>query len=216
MNIVAKRIEKNSEFWRVALSTMAKRQMSSIIWCVVTSFTVLSVNVFAVEDTTTTHVKFSGQFVLPTCDAAVYDANNTIVPSGTVLLPSLNSLEATTATSSSIGEKIIFKIGPVNPQACIDVPLTQFKVDVSASGYSSGNILHNVSSSGPDNIGVEVLQEDGSSILNFGDQVSQSINPNDVNTTLVPFSAQLYNKTGGAPNTNGYILAVATFTTAYY
>ncbi|MBU2899241.1 fimbrial protein [Vibrio hepatarius] len=212
MNIISKMIEKNGDFLFFGLSKLSKHGLLGAV----ASCILLSVNAFAIEDTTTSHVKFSGQFVLPTCDAAVYDANNTIVPSGTVLLPSLDSTEATTIGRSSIGEKIVFKIGPVNPQACIDVPLTQFKVDVSASGYSSGNVLNNVSGSGPSNIGVEVLQEDGSSILNFGDQASQSINPNDVNTTLVPFSAQLYNKTGGAPNANGYILSVATFTTAYY
>ena len=64
--------------------------------------------------------------------------------------------------------------------------------------------------SGPDNIGVEVLQENGDPILNFGDEAAQNITPGDTNTSLVPFSAQLYNKTGGVPDANGYILSVAT------
>lgn len=210
MNIVTKMIEKNSYFWHLGLSAMGKHG----IRCAVASFAVLSVSVFATEDITTTHVKFSGQFVLPTCDAAVYDANNTMLPSGAVLLPSLTSTEATTVVSAPIGEKVVFKIGPVNPQACIDL-LSSYIVKVTASGFNKGNVLHNVSGSGPSNIGVEVLQESGAPILDH--EATQNITPGDTNTSLVPFSAQLYNMTGGVPDANGgYILSEATFTTAYY
>lgn len=170
---------------------------------------------FAIEDITRLTLNFSGQFIAPTCDARVYDANNVLLPSGVVSLPTLDS-DQVAQRIGAVGERVIFKIGPANPQACMDL-LSTYLVDVSASGYTDGNpnVLVNLASNGPSNIGVEVLTESGASILPFASSVRQTIVPGDTNSTLVGFSAQLYNRDGQAPDKLGLVSATAIFTTAY-
>jgi type 1 fimbria pilin len=178
-------------------------------------------NMVAAEVTNSLTATFHGAFALATCDSTLYDANNNLVPSGVIILPSIDSSEANPnpGSQSQIGEKVTFKIGPVRPTECVDL-LSTYRVDLQASGYTDGDpdvLVNQVSvSNGPTNIGVEILAADGSGILSFSDLIQQTIDPLDPMTTLVPLSAQLYNRYGQAPDNDGLISATATFTTAYY
>ncbi|KJR30113.1 hypothetical protein BOO91_20045 [Vibrio navarrensis] len=154
-------------------------------------------------------VKFQSSITSASCDIGVYDENDILVSSSTIVLPSITSSDVGT-TIGAVGDSVTFKIGPADPTACFNNgAVTGYQI-VATGSQVGPNVLQNSYTTGPSNIGVELLAANGSPVLDTP-IVGSVAAPED---TLLEFTGSLYHTDATAP-VEGLIGASAVFTTAY-
>jgi type 1 fimbria pilin len=158
-------------------------------------------------------VKFQSSITSASCDIGVIDENGNNNLSNTVILPSLTSTEVGT-TEGLVGTSVPFSIGPVDPEACFDSgAVTTYDISASADEVDADNdVLRNDYTSGPANMGVQIVLDSGASILDTPLLAQTVATAQD---TVVKLKAQLFHLDTTAPSA-GLIGSRATFTTAYY
>ncbi|UTZ38758.1 type 1 fimbrial protein [Vibrio campbellii] len=156
-------------------------------------------------------VKFQSSITSAYCDVALFDENKTKIDSNTLVVPSLTNSEA--GVSGALGKPTQFYIGPNDDTMCDWFKMDDNRVSVSVSGTSTdtnGEVLTNTNSSGPQNIGFFITDEDSRPVLNS--------DPHDYPYTetikYIPYEVSLFNVDGSAA-AGGLVSSVAVFTTAY-
>jgi len=158
-------------------------------------------------------VKFQSSITSASCDIGVIDENGNNNLSNTVILPSLTSADVGT-TEGLVGTSVPFSIGPVDPEECFNSgAVTTFDISASADEVDADNdVLRNDYTSGPANMGVQMVLDSGASILDTP-LLAQTVTT--AQDTVVKLKAQLFHLDAAAPSA-GLIGSRATFTTAYY
>ncbi|EJL6357671.1 hypothetical protein FLL96_11270 [Vibrio cholerae] len=156
-------------------------------------------------------LNFQSSITSGSCEIGVIDESGNSNLSNTVILPSLTPSEVN-IIAGVVGTSVSFSVGALDPEACFNGgAVTTF--DMIASGDQvHTDVLRNSFSTGPTNMGVQMLLDSGDSILNapfLGKPISSA------EDTVVNLKAQLFHLDTMVPN-QGLIGSTAVFTTAYY